>query len=107
MTNGGTPFCHKLFLANSRRGHTASSPLHTSNTTLVKLNTPYSATIVLDNFFGWQFNGLNDMEVLKGGEGGVAVLFADAHVSSVLPACRFANGVVDHLSFLTCAGMVS
>ena len=66
-----------LLLANSGCGDMASSPLHTSNTTLVKLNTPYSATIVLDNFFGWQFNGLNDMEVLKGGEGGEVVFFVD------------------------------
>ena len=77
MNNGGTPFHHKLFLANSGRGGATSSPPHTSNTTLVKPNTPYSTTVVLDNFFGWQFNGLNDMEVLKGGEGGEVVFIAD------------------------------
>ena len=77
MNNVGTLFHHKLFLANSGRGDTTSSLPHTSNTALVKPNTPYSATIVLDNFFGWQFNSLNDMEVLKGGEGGEVIFIVD------------------------------
>ena len=72
MTNGGTPFRHKLFLANSGRGHTASSPLHTFNTALVEPNAPYNATAV-DNFFGQPLNNLNDLGVLKGGEGGDVV----------------------------------
>ena len=78
MTNGGTPFRHKLLLTNSGRGDATSSPLHTSNTALVEPNASYSTTVVLDDFFGCPFNGLNDVEVLKGGEGGDAVFFTDA-----------------------------
>ena len=77
MNNGGTPFRHKLLLGNSGRGDATSSPLHTSNTALVEPNAPNSTTVVLDNFFGWQFNGLDDVEVLKGGEGGEVVFIAD------------------------------
>ena len=77
MTNGGTPFRHKLLLANSGRGDATSSLLHTSNTALVEPNAPYSTTVVLDNFFRWQFNSLNDMEVLEGGEGGEVVFIVD------------------------------
>ena len=77
MTNGSTPFCHKFLLANSGCGDTVS-PLHTSNHALTDPNAPYNASVVLDNFFGWTFNGLNDVEVLKGGEGGEAVFFSGA-----------------------------
>ena len=55
MINGGTPFHHKV-LANSGCGDAACSPLHTPNTALVKLNTPYNATLVLDNPFRRLFN---------------------------------------------------
>ena len=77
MNNGGTPFRHKLLLANSGRDDATSSLLHTSNTALVEPNASYSTTVVLDDFFGCPFNGLNDVEVLKGGEGGEMVFFAD------------------------------
>ena len=77
MANGRAPFRHKLLLANSGRDDTKSSLLHTSNTALVELNAPYSTAVVLDNFFGCPFNGLNDVEVLEGGEGGVAVFSTD------------------------------
>ena len=78
MTNGGTPLRHKLLFANSGRGDAVSSPLHTSNPALVEPNAPYNATVVPVNFFGWSFNGLNDVEVLKGGEGREAVFFLGA-----------------------------
>ena len=78
MTNGGTPFRHKLLLANSGPGDAASSPSHTSDPALVDPNAPYNATVVPSNFFGWPFNGLNDVEVLKGGEGREAVFFSGA-----------------------------
>ena len=77
VMNGSTPFRHKFLLANSRCGD-AVSPLHTSNHALADPNAPYNASVVLDNFFGWTFNGLNDVEVLKGGEGGEAVFFLGA-----------------------------
>ena len=77
MTNDGTPSRHKLLLANCGPGDAMSSPSHTSNTALVEPNAPYNATVVPVNFFGWPFNGLNDVEVLKGGEGGETVFFAD------------------------------
>ena len=48
----------------------------TSNTALVEPNAPYSTAVVLDNFFGCPFNSLNDVEVLKGGEGGEVVFIA-------------------------------
>ena len=76
MTNSGTPFHHKLLLANSGCDNATSSLLHTSNTALVEPNTPYSTAVVLDNFFGCPFNGLNDVEVLKGGEGEEVVFIA-------------------------------
>ena len=78
MTNGGTPFHHKLLLANSGRGDAASSPLHTSNLALVEPSPPYNATVVLDNFFGRPFNSLNDLKVLRDGKGEEAVFFTDA-----------------------------
>ena len=76
MTNGSTPFHYKFLLANSGPGD-AASPLHTSNHALANPNAPYSTSVVLDNLFGWTFNGFNDLEVLEGGEGGVAVFSTD------------------------------
>ena len=52
--------------------NTVTSPLHTSNPALVEPNAPYNATAV-DNFFGQPLNNLNDLGVLKGGEGGDVV----------------------------------
>ena len=54
----------------------ASTRLHSFNPALVEPNAPYNVTVVPGNFFGWPFNGLNDLEVLKGGEGGETVFFA-------------------------------
>ena len=50
----------------------------TPNPALVEPNAPYNATVVLDSFFGQPSINLNDLEVLKGGEGGDAVFFTDA-----------------------------
>lgn len=57
MTNGGTPHNGELMLITSGRG-----PLPPS---LVRVHPapPYNDTVVLDNFFGRQFNSLNDIKV--------------------------------------------
>ncbi|KAH8110004.1 D-lactonohydrolase-like protein [Phellopilus nigrolimitatus] len=57
MTNGGTPFNGEILLATSGRG-----PLPPS---LVRVHPapPYNSTVLLDNFFGRQFNSLNDLKV--------------------------------------------
>lgn len=62
MTNGGTgPFGGNLLLINSGRG-----PLPPS-IALVNPNPPHNATVLLDNFFGRQFNSLNDIKVHPSG----------------------------------------
>ena len=67
-----------LLLANSGCGDTASSPLHASNHALVEPNAPYNATVVLGKLFARPFINLNDLQFLRGGEGGEAVFFTDA-----------------------------
>ncbi|KAF7369082.1 SGL domain-containing protein [Mycena venus] len=63
MTNGGTgPFRGNILLINSGRG-----PLPPS-ITLVNPNPPHNATVLLDNFFGRQFNSLNDIKVHPSGK---------------------------------------
>ncbi|PCH37134.1 D-lactonohydrolase-like protein [Wolfiporia cocos MD-104 SS10] len=58
MTNGGTgPFRGSLLLINSGRA------LLPTNLALVNPSPPYNTTIVLDNYFGRQFNSLNDVKV--------------------------------------------
>ena len=58
MTNGGTgPLHGKLVFANSGRG-----PLPPS-LVLVDPADPGNATVLLDNFFGRQFNSLNDVKI--------------------------------------------
>ncbi|KAI0339206.1 D-lactonohydrolase-like protein [Trametopsis cervina] len=58
MTNGGTgPFRNSLLLINSGRG-----PLPPS-ITLVNPEPPHNVTVLLDNFFGRQFNSLNDIKI--------------------------------------------
>lgn len=58
MTNGGTgPFHGQLLLVNSGRG-----PLP-SNVVLVNPFPPHNTTVLLDNFFGRQFNSLNDVKI--------------------------------------------
>lgn len=61
MTNGGTgPFFGQLVLVNSGRG-----PLPPS-LALVNPKPPHNTTILLDNFFGRQFNSLNDVKIYPG-----------------------------------------
>ena len=57
MTNGGTPFQKELLLITSGRGDLPPS--------LVRVSPypPYNTTVILDNFFGRQFNSLNDIEI--------------------------------------------
>lgn len=58
MTNGGTgPFKGSLVLITSGRG-----PLPPS-IALVNPKAPHNATVLLDNFFGRQFNSLNDIKI--------------------------------------------
>ncbi|KAI0794942.1 calcium-dependent phosphotriesterase [Abortiporus biennis] len=58
MTNGGTgPFRGALLLVNSGRG-----PIPPS-IALVDPSNPQNTTIILDNFFGRQFNSLNDVKI--------------------------------------------
>lgn len=58
MTNGGTgPFRGSLLLINSGRAHLRPS------LTLVYPDAPHNATVLLDNFYGRQFNSLNDVKV--------------------------------------------
>ncbi|KAK7050474.1 SGL domain-containing protein [Favolaschia claudopus] len=63
MTNGGTgPFHGNLLLINSGRG-----PLPPS-IAVVNPNPPHNATVLLDNFFGRQFNSLNDIKIHPSGK---------------------------------------
>ncbi|KAF9562090.1 calcium-dependent phosphotriesterase [Agrocybe pediades] len=58
MTNGGTgPFKSSLVLITSGRGELPPSIV------LVNPNEPHNTTVVLDNFFGRQFNALNDVKI--------------------------------------------
>jgi len=62
MTNGGTgPFHGSLILITSGRG-----PLPPS-IALVNPSSPHNVTVLLDNFFGRQFNSLNDIKVHNSG----------------------------------------
>lgn len=81
MTNGGTgPFRSQLLLANSGRG-----PLPPS-IALVNPKPPYNSTILLDNFFGRQFNSLNDVKVHASGK----IFFTDVkYVTATTPLSTF------------------
>ncbi|KAA1474220.1 D-lactonohydrolase-like protein [Dentipellis sp. KUC8613] len=58
MTNGGTgPYHGNLLLITSGRGPRPPS------IALVNPNPPHNVTVLLDNFFGRQFNSLNDIKV--------------------------------------------
>lgn len=58
MTNGGTgPYNSSLVLITSGRGSLPPSIV------LVNYLPPYNTTVVLDNFFGRQFNSLNDIKI--------------------------------------------
>ncbi|KAI0367310.1 D-lactonohydrolase-like protein [Pilatotrama ljubarskyi] len=61
MTNGGTgPFFGNLVLVNSGRGSLPPS------VALVNPAPPHNTTVLLDNFFGRQFNSLNDVKIRPG-----------------------------------------
>jgi len=57
MTNGGTNFRSQLLLITSGRGNLAPSLV------LVNPQDPFNTTVLLDNFFGRQFNSLNDVKI--------------------------------------------
>ena len=58
MTNGGTgPYHSSLVLITSGRG------LLPPSIALVNPRPPYNATVLLDNFYGRQFNSLNDIKI--------------------------------------------
>ncbi|TFK48620.1 calcium-dependent phosphotriesterase, partial [Heliocybe sulcata] len=58
MTNGGTgPYRGNLLLVNSGRGTLPP------NLVTVNPSPPYNATVLLDNYFGRQFNSLDDVKV--------------------------------------------
>ena len=61
MVNGGTgPYKGNLLFATSGRALLPPSVI------LVNPSPPYNTTVLLDNFFGRQFNSLNDVKVLPG-----------------------------------------
>ncbi|KAL1702074.1 hypothetical protein EV121DRAFT_282138 [Schizophyllum commune] len=63
MTNGGTgPYYGKLLFINSGRGHRPSS------LTLTDPAPPYNTFVLLNNFYGRQFNSLNDVKIHPSGK---------------------------------------
>lgn len=68
MTNGGTgPYHSNLLFINSGRGP------HPPTIALVNPSPPHNATILLDNYYGRQFNSLNDIKVHPSG----SIFFTD------------------------------
>lgn len=69
MTNGGTgPYNGSLVLITSGRGSRPPSIV------LANPRSPYNSTVLLNNFFGRQFNSLNDAKVHPSGK----IFFTDA-----------------------------
>ncbi len=63
MTNGGTgPYYSNLLFINSGRG-----PGHPPTVALVNPSPPHNSTVLLDNYYGRQFNSLNDIKVHPSG----------------------------------------
>ncbi len=63
MTNGGTgPYKGNLLIMNQGRGALPA------NMVAINPYPPYNVTVLLDNFFGRQFNSLNDVKVHPSGE---------------------------------------
>jgi len=61
MVNGGTgPYKGNLLFTT--RGRALLPP----SVVLVNPNPPFNTTVLLDNFYGRQFNSLNDVKVLPG-----------------------------------------
>ncbi|KAF8977408.1 hypothetical protein BDQ17DRAFT_1266607, partial [Cyathus striatus] len=74
ITNGGTgPFKGNLLLATRGRG------LLPSSVVLVNPKPPYNATVLLDNFFGRQFNSMNDIKVHESGQ----IVFTDPGIGQL------------------------
>ncbi|KAJ2926444.1 hypothetical protein H1R20_g10650, partial [Candolleomyces eurysporus] len=75
MTNGGTgPYNGSLLLITSGRGDRPPS------IAIANPRPPYNATVLLNNFFGRQFNSLNDIKVHPTGK----IFFTDVTYGSVL-----------------------
>ena len=55
MTNGGTPYRNQILLVTSGRAELPPSMV------LVNPYPPYNDTVLLYNFYGRQFNSLNDI----------------------------------------------
>ncbi|KAF9011027.1 hypothetical protein BDZ89DRAFT_1047441 [Hymenopellis radicata] len=69
MTNGGTgPYKGNLLIMNQGRGELPA------NMVAINPYPPYNVTVLLDNFFGRQFNSLNDVKVHPSGE----IFFTDS-----------------------------
>lgn len=63
MTNGGTgPYNGSLLLITSGRGNRPSSIV------AVHPKSPYNTTVLLNNFYGRQFNSLNDAKIHPSGK---------------------------------------
>lgn len=63
MVNGGTgPYKGNLLFVTSGRA------LLPPSVVLVNPRPPFNTTVLLDNFYGRQFNALNDIKVLPGTE---------------------------------------
>jgi gluconolactonase len=62
MVNGGTNYRGGLLFITSGRGDLPPSIV------LVNPRTPHNATVLLDNFFGRQFNSLNDIKIHPSGK---------------------------------------
>ena len=61
MVNGGTgPYKGNLLFVTSGRA------LLPPSVVLVNPNPPFNTTVLLDNFYGRQFNSLDDVKVLPG-----------------------------------------
>ncbi|TFK32978.1 hypothetical protein BDQ12DRAFT_700975 [Crucibulum laeve] len=74
MTNGGTgPFKGSLLFVTNGRGPRPASVV------LVNPLSPNNATVLLDNFFGRQFNSLDDVKVHPSGN----IFFTDLTIASI------------------------
>lgn len=71
----GTPYKGNLLFATEGRGEDRPPSL-----VLVSPYEPYNSTVLLNNFFGRQFNSLNDVVAVPGGD---AVLFTDPSESPI------------------------
>src|SRR6185437_5403513 len=80
MTNGGTNFKSQILLITSGRGNLPPSIV------LVNPKPPFNTTVLLDNFFGRQFNSLNDIKIHPTSK---KIFFTD----STLVVIKFINNI--------------